>query len=63
MYIYGNDGIESDLTYSYKEGVEHEGRFTISLISLKFNTTSFQGFIHALTIKLTKSPPQKATID
>lgn len=25
MYIYGNDGIESDATYVYKEDVEHEG--------------------------------------
>jgi hypothetical protein len=25
MYIYGNNGIESDKTYPYKEDVEHTG--------------------------------------
>jgi hypothetical protein len=33
MYIYGNDGIESDTTYVYKEGVEHEVNCGIKLVN------------------------------
>jgi hypothetical protein len=49
MYIYGNNGIESDTTYPYKEDVEHTGTTLHLSLALTLMILAFQTFIPAPT--------------